>query len=520
MSDSTRKELSRIRKILTDNPRGMSISEISEDMGLNRNSVAKYLNMLLVAGHAEMKTIATAKVYYPSRRVPISAMMDFSSDCILVLDSHLRIIQANDSILEGMQTERDAIIGKPLQSLPFHPLSDPELLEAIGRAMQGNEQMREITAEIGGERRHYRIKLVPTVLEEGNSGLTILLEDITGERRAHEALQQSEARYRAIIEDQTEYIIRFTPEQKVTFINKAYARHLGRSHKEILGTDAFLIIPGAEHGRPQEMVRSISSGSPVLTWEAPTELPSGEERWHQWIVCGLFDEQGNPFEYQAVGRDITDLKRSLREKEILLQEVHQRVNNSLQLISSLLHLQELTVHHAESRTILQDLQNRIHSLSIVYETLYQSRDLSRIDLGQYIERVAEDLLVNHESLQGRIQLSVISDKITLDTDQAIPCGLIATELIQNAFCHAFPDGQDGDIRISIHITNGECILTISDNGAGMPEDADIHTAESLGLTLVRTLAIRQLEGTITVERSGGTAYTITFPQSGQAGGKA
>ncbi|WP_301662975.1 sensor histidine kinase [Methanoculleus frigidifontis] len=520
MDDTTRKELSRIRNILTSNPRGMSISDISEEMGLNRNSVAKYLNMLLVGGHAEMRTVAAAKVYYPSRRVPISAMLDFSSDCILVLDSNLQIIQANDSLLKCMQAERDTVIGRSPRSLPPGPLSDPELQEAIGRAMQGSEQTREITAEMGGTRRHYRIKIVPTAFEEGNSGLTILLEDITDERGAQEALQQSEARYRAIVEDQTEYIARFTPEGKITFINEAYARHLGIPRSELRGRDARAIIPDDGQSGLQEKIRAVNSASPMTTWEACADTPAGEEHWHQWVVRGLFDEQGNRLEYQAVGRDITDLKRSLKEKEILLQEVHQRVNNSLQLISSLLHLQNFTIANDESRTIIQDMQNRIRALSLVYETLYQSRDLSRIDPGRYLTRAAADLLADHEGAQERIHMNVTADETTLDIEQAIACGLIITELVQNALSHAFPGGRSGEIRIAIRNAEERCVLAVSDTGVGLPGSIDIHTAESLGLSLVRALVTHQLEGEITVDRSGGTAYTITFPYPAPAGGSA
>ncbi len=520
MNDPTEKELSRIRAILKANPRGMSITDISGELNLNRNSVAKYLNMLLVSGHTEMRTVAAAKVYYPSQRVPISAMLDFSSDCILIMDNNLHVVQANDGFLEHMQIERDDIIGRSLQSLSFSALSDPALREAIDEAMQGSEQTCETTTQVNGGTHHHRIKIIPTVFEEGEPGLTILLEDITEQRRAHEALQKSEARYRAIVEDQTEFIIRFTPDLNVTFVNEAYARHLGRPCKELLGTDAGSLIPSDERFELQEKVGDIRSDHPGIQWETSTTTPPGEEHWCQWIVRGVFDEQGNQLECQAVGRDITELKQSLREKEVLLQEVHQRVNNSLQLISSLLHLQNLTVNHDESHTIIQDMQNRIHSLSLVYETLYQSHDLSRIDLGRYIRKVAEDLLANHENARERIQLSVASDKIALETDQAIPCGLITTELIQNALCHAFPEGRNGEVRISLRNIDGRCILTVSDNGTGLPESADVHTAESLGLSLVRTLVTRQLEGNITVERSGGTTYTITFPLSRQAGGKA
>ncbi|WP_128694702.1 sensor histidine kinase [Methanoculleus taiwanensis] len=528
-SNATRRELERIKTILRSNPRGMSISELAGELGLNRNSVAKYLNMLLVAGHVEMRSYAAAKVYFLSQRVPISAMLDFSSDLILVLDRDQRITRVNDRFIEFADVDRTEIIGETLPTSDLPIVTDPTLLPLITEAMQGHEQTHVLTWRKGEGEHIFYARLVPTVFDEGDPGLTILLEDITEAVAARKALERGEARYRAIVEDQTEFITRFAPDMTLTFANEAYCRFMGRTLSDLRGREFNppTFAPGGEEVNLLEQIRRIAQDKPLATWESHAITPSGEECWHQWIARGIFDAGGNHIENQAVGRDITNLKQaertlkaSLQEKEILLQEIHLRVNNSLQLISSLLNLQALSTGNGDTYRTIQDIQSRIHSISLVYETLYQSRSLARINLGEYLQRLTEDLFRMHRESEEGTHCTVTAGTVTLETDQAIPCGLIVNELILNALKHAFPGERSGEIRITAEQRAGQYTLKVADNGTGIPEDVDIHTTESLGLSLVRTLATRQLNGSVAVEQTGGTTVIITFPQTAPTGSAA
>lgn len=206
------------------------------------------------------------------------------------------------------------------------------------------------------------------------------------------------------------------------------------------------------------------------------------------------------------------LRAALAEKEVLLKEVHHRVKNNLQIISSLLQLQAQNLTDPQVIAALQESQNRIHSMSLIHKKLYTSSDLGQIDVMEYVQNLATSLLVSYKTTPGAIALQTQLEPVFLNIDQAIPCGLIINELISNALKHAFPQGRMGAIEISLHMVNGWVELTIQDNGIGLPEEVNWENPSSLGLSLVYALAVEQLEGRIEVSRQPKTAFTITFPQ--------
>jgi two-component sensor histidine kinase len=204
------------------------------------------------------------------------------------------------------------------------------------------------------------------------------------------------------------------------------------------------------------------------------------------------------------------IKSSLREKEVLLQEIHHRVKNNLQIISSLLNLQSGYVQDPQAREIFQDSQHRIRSMALIHEKLYQSENLARVDFAEYIHSLATHLFRSYRANAQAITLKVQADDVSLDIDTAIPCGLILNELLSNALKHAFPDGRAGEIRVALDADREHRLtLKVSDNGVGFPSDQDFRNTASLGLQLVNTL-VDQLDGTIKLDRRGGTDFEITF----------
>jgi two-component sensor histidine kinase len=222
---------------------------------------------------------------------------------------------------------------------------------------------------------------------------------------------------------------------------------------------------------------------------------------------------------EALQGEITERKRaeeqiktSLREKEILLQEIHHRVKNNLQVISSLLYLQSTSIEDQQSLEILQDSQNRVRTMALVHERLYQSEDLAKISLAEYIRNLANNLFQSYDIHPGAIKLKVNVGEVHLGIDTAIPCGLIVNELVSNCLKHAFPDGRAGEIRIEFWADgDGRYNLIVSDDGVGFPQDIDFRTTSSLGLQLVNNLTT-QLRGTIGLDRTGGTAFKIAFTE--------
>ncbi|MGB8647391.1 MAG: histidine kinase dimerization/phosphoacceptor domain -containing protein [Anaerolineae bacterium] len=207
------------------------------------------------------------------------------------------------------------------------------------------------------------------------------------------------------------------------------------------------------------------------------------------------------------------LEAGVREKEVLLQEIHHRVKNNMQIIASLLNLQLGTLTDPVARATLRDSQTRIRAMALVHEKLYRSTDLSRIDLETYIRSLTASLYHTYAPNLRQIEMTLALQPIGLGIDRAIPCGLILNELVTNALKHAFPNGQPGNIQVELTATpDGRVRLAVSDNGVGLPDGLDIEKLDSLGLQLVDTLTA-QIGGQLEISRAAGARFTITFVDS-------
>jgi two-component sensor histidine kinase len=219
----------------------------------------------------------------------------------------------------------------------------------------------------------------------------------------------------------------------------------------------------------------------------------------------------------AISRDITErkkaeniIKNSLKEKEVLLKEIHHRVKNNMQIISSLLNLQSCSIDDKETLNVLQESQNRVRSMAIMHEKLYQSNDLTNLQFNDYIERLVSDLFFSY-NVNKRINAVFNVDDVKLNMETAVPLGLIVSELVSNCLKHAFPNDMKGNILISLKKHEDRYILIIKDNGVGFPEDIDYKNTDSLGLQLVINL-VGQIDGEIKLEKDDGTIFTIIFQE--------
>jgi PAS domain S-box-containing protein len=216
-------------------------------------------------------------------------------------------------------------------------------------------------------------------------------------------------------------------------------------------------------------------------------------------------------------RDITErkeaedrLQRSLQEKEVLLREIHHRVKNNMQVISSLLNLQSRHVGDPGVLEMFRESQRRIRSMALIHERLYQSSDLSRVEFSQYLRNLATHLFHSYQVDASRVQLKIEAEEVHLDINTAIPCGLIVNELVSNALKHGFPDGRSGELRIDLCRAAGDgYVLKVKDDGAGFPEGLDFRKTETLGMQIVGTL-VSQIDASIDLSREKGTEFTIHF----------
>ena len=205
------------------------------------------------------------------------------------------------------------------------------------------------------------------------------------------------------------------------------------------------------------------------------------------------------------------LLSSLREKEVLLREIHHRVKNNLAVISSIFYLQSTYAKDEQTIKMIQESQDRVRSMALVHESLYRSGDLGAVNFGEYLLSLTDHLMRTYRLPSAKVSLRTDIENVTLSIDTAIPCGLILNELISNCLKHAFPQGA-GEISLSLHpAPGGKCVLRVRDSGVGIPEDLDVREAGSLGMRLVRSLTA-QINGTFEFRRDNpGSEAKLTFP---------
>jgi len=264
----------------------------------------------------------------------------------------------------------------------------------------------------------------------------------------------------------------------------------------------------SEHGATTElldMFRTMDSQAKTgdMTLRVPvepfTEVGQIAERYN-WVM-------------EALQKEAAKTETSLQEKELLLREIHHRVKNNLQVISSLLSLQSRSSKDEQAIEMAKESQNRIKVMALIHEKLYSSKGFANVEFNDYIKNLVNDLFASYRVSASRISLKMEIEDISLGIDTAIPTGLIINELVTNCLKYAFTKDNDGEIRISLRsLDDGQNELIVSDNGVGIPENLDIKNAESLGLRMITNLTERSLHGNVSIKRSKGTEFRIIFKE--------
>ncbi|MCX6310585.1 MAG: PAS domain S-box protein [Bacteroidetes bacterium] len=345
-------------------------------------------------------------------------------------------------------------------------------------------------------------------------------EDLTPKRRAEEQIRIQAAKLNAVFESSSHMIWTIDRNDKLTSFNRNQSEWIRRN----FGVKAYI-------GLPMVSGKMISTEAQNKFWKQKLEITfegasqsfetsftdlEGETTWREIFLNPIFDEHENVLEVSCIANDITDKKLvneqmqlSLKEKEVLLKEVHHRVKNNLQVISSILNLQSSYVKDKKILEILLESQNRIKSMAFVHESLYQTKDFSNISFKEYVENISRNLVHSYGSTKSPPILNLDLQDIQLNLDTAIPCGLIINELLTNSLKYAFPEGKKGKISIDIKQQDKLITVSIADNGKGFPKEVDFRNTESLGLQLVVSL-IEQINGKIKLDTKKGTKFTIEF----------
>lgn len=343
-------------------------------------------------------------------------------------------------------------------------------------------------------------------------------------RRLREQLAREtalEQRFRNLFESASDLVYTYDFTGRLTSVNQRVETLTGYSRQEALRLSAFDWVLPEHQERVRDALRRQTAGAERVAFPVTLLAKAGHRLQVEVSTCFVYEE-GRPSEVLAIARDVTErqradaaLRSSLEEKTILLKEVHHRVKNNLQIITSLLSLQAGRQSSGEILAALRDTQNRVRSMATLHETLYRSASLARLDIVAYIRNLCVQV---HRSfgpeVVARVHLEPRLVPLTLSLDQAVPCGLIINELVSNALKHAFPPGRSGRIIVELQAGTGhQAVLIVADDGLGLPPQFELKQSRTLGLNLVNGLAA-QLDGHLEARPrggSGGSLFQLTFP---------
>ncbi len=401
----------------------------------------------------------------------------------------------------------------------IHPDDHDRIQTVLLKQSQGgyDEEYRIIRPD--GELRWIHDRAFPIRNEAGEIyRIAGIAEDITAKKQIEETLKLQE---RAITASNNGIIIvdARLPDNPTIFVNPAFEHITGYTAAEVIGQNC-RFLEGSDCAQPglQEL-RSALKNHQSCKISLRNYRKDGSLFWNELSISPIYDDAGKLTHYIGIQTDISDakcaeeqIKVSLQEKEVLLKEIHHRVKNNLLVVASLLDWQTDYVTDPAILKIFTESQHRIYSMALIHEKLYQSQNLERIDLGEYLKMLTEHLLASFNISHSQIQFQYHLEPILLNIETATPCGLIVGELIANALEHAFKDAKKGQVWLEVRRnSDSEIRISIRDNGVGFPEGIDFRNTESLGLQLV-CLLTQQVNGTLDLLPNQGTEFQLTFSE--------
>ncbi len=350
---------------------------------------------------------------------------------------------------------------------------------------------------------------------EGSRKAVVLHADITKSRQSEIELAKNEEKFRNLVKHSSDIISVLDKDGTLKYISDSAARVFGVNTNYRKGRNVFEFIhPDDIEKVKLAFQRGFESPNDPVTIEFRYKKPDGSYICLESIANNLLLDPS--VEGIVVNsRDVTDrkaaeelTKAALKEKNLLLREVHHRVKNNLQIVSSLLKLQEDNISDKGFKKIFKESINRIKAMSLIHQRLYQERRLSQINFGAYLSGIVEFLKETYDANSKNINCKIIAENVDLNLETAVPAGLIVNEIVSNSLRHAFRGRKEGELLVKLE-SNGSNSITISDNGIGLPKGFNLQEAKTLGLQMVYNLAV-QLNADVKLETGKGTTYVITF----------
>lgn len=449
-------------------------------------------------------------------------LFENANDGIFLMEGD-QFVECNDEVCKIYGCSKQEIIGcTPMDFSPeFQPdgrRSDEKAHDKIGKALAGDPQVFEWKhKKKNGEPIDTEVSLNSLELGD-NVYVQAIVRDLTEQKKAQEKLRKSEEMFRKLFLKAPGALIMVDKENRVKMVNQSFEQLFGYSEEELLGKDIDKIIvseeeyssaprmPGKEFEEGKfydDVVRYTKQGEPrdILLGAIPVYL----------------DEE--PIAGFGIYIDVTEqkknerkLKQSLKEKQVLLEEIHHRVKNNLAIISGFLQLQAFEIDDEKTKEVLNDSQLRIQSIAIVHEMLYQSEDFIDLSFETYVKRLINTMENTLPLEHQHINIEIETADVTMDINQAIPCAILINELITNSFKHAFQEKESGTIWITMQESDNRVFIEVKDDGVGLPEEFSIEEQSSVGMNLIFTLT-EQLNGSLEVANGEGGCFRINFEKS-------
>jgi len=439
-------------------------------------------------------------------------LFEAAQDGILILDADTgQITDVNPFLIRMLGFSREQFLGKKIWEIGLFKdiVANKDNFEELQRKEYIRYEDRPLETCDG---RRINVEFVSNVYRVNNERvIQCNIRDNTDRKLAEDALRQKNEELGEYFTNTLDLLCIADADGHFRRLNREWESALGYSPAELEGKRLLDFVHPDDMAASRDAMAGLGAGKKVLQFTNRYRHKDGSYRWIEWRIFPAASLM------YASARDVTERKKtadlidaSLAEKETLLREIHHRVKNNLQIISSLLSLQIREIDDPRTIEALKDCQARVLSMAFVHEHLYQGKDFSRIDLKNYIHSLGRQLSQSYGNPNEHITFEISVPDIYVDINTAIPLGLVISELITNSLKYAYKGRKVGKLTITATEDPLDLTVTVADDGVGMPEEITLDTQKSLGLRLVNTLT-GQLQGTVVIDRTGGTKFTFVIP---------
>lgn len=446
-------------------------------------------------------------------------------DIILTADTNGKINRINSSGKAQLQYKNEEYLNKPFEII----FKNPEDRILVAESINNQEEFygeAQLIREDGTS--FYSYLSINQLYSTTNKflGIVCVCRDISELKEKEKEITAQANKLNSIIESSSHFFFTMNRKHQMTSFNLGFKEDIYNSLNIQIeeGYDFFKLFEGREKKSKEAIIKAWKKKiedtfkGKSCRVETKRKNVKGETFYREIYLNPILSDSGEIKEISGIGHDTTEkklyeqeLQQSVEEKEVLLKEVHHRVKNNMQVISSILNLQSHYIKDTNSLNVIRESQSRIKAMASIHERLYSNDSFSKIKFSEYAENLAKDLVQTYD-LGRKIDLICSFDEVFLNLNQAIPCGLIINELISNALKYAFKGEGKGTISLSVKELESSLMLSVKDDGVGIPEEIDYLNTDSLGLQLVNTL-VKQIEGELELDNTGGTNFIIRFQKN-------